>query len=736
MKKYKNSSYNRKELILIANYSIKFLYLFQIIIPIFHGCEADKPFLKGTSCIEYCSESELKEKKCIIDNNIINTQFLNNIIWIGDNNFRYVNIASYSKKDMIIETTSKPGSSKRMFFGIKKNGRGLFLKNGNYTYYYSIEASKQTGNNGNIRFEGDIFTAIINGGDNNGKEYLVSIGNNNQYIELYDFDNDEIYQKSTYDFFKTNKTSIRGVAINYESNKEYLILYGYLSDDGSKLHLKKLKFTSLEITNSNSNPKTTSITPINYVYGKSMSCFMTDSRNIACMYLYYLNSLKNFFLYLDIFDENFNEITKFNFPNSYINEYSFYKCLHLSEEAGLFAYFYMLNNNKYDTTQNLYIYIKKIDGTQLINYFDFSEIYLKEVKFNTNCSLNDIILITEQKICYVSTSDNREALYIVLINIIDKKEFILRYYTTNLYSLYQYKIFWELRANSYNNFLSIAFSFCKSNQCSEDDNLHYSAFMIFSYPNGTDTTLNLKDFLLSNNDSNINNITINLVETAYIENNIFGYVFSRILIKEKIGCEDINLLSTKYKEVIIEGDYGLEEAENIKIEFKNKEYFNNINCTIQYGYIATEPTFEEYEKFITIKVGDDENYFNKEIGKYEGKTIYYNIILENDLLTNCQIKNCDLCVKDLEICITCKYNSTFVINDNKIYNKTCIDEEILIIPDTTDMDKFEEEKEKEQEKEKEKENFIEEKSDEINKNIENEISNNPLTLFTFKLKIF
>ena len=136
MKKHKNSSYNRKELILIANYSIKFLYLFQIIIPIFYGCEADKPFLKGTSCIEYCSELELKEKKCIIDNNIISTQFLNNIIWIGDNNFRYVNIASYSKKDMIIETTSKPGSSKRMFFGIKKNGRGLFLKNGNYTYYY------------------------------------------------------------------------------------------------------------------------------------------------------------------------------------------------------------------------------------------------------------------------------------------------------------------------------------------------------------------------------------------------------------------------------------------------------------------------------------------------------------------------------------------------------------------------------------------------------------------------
>ena len=101
-----------------------------------------------------------------------------------------------------------------MFFGIKKNGRGLFYKNDNYSYYYSIEASEQTGNSGNIRHEAEIFSVIINGGANNGKEYLVSIGNDNQYIELYDFDNNKIYQKSAYDLFGTKKTSIRGVAIN------------------------------------------------------------------------------------------------------------------------------------------------------------------------------------------------------------------------------------------------------------------------------------------------------------------------------------------------------------------------------------------------------------------------------------------------------------------------------------------------------------------------------------------
>ena len=713
MKSYKNSSYNRKDLILKVNYSINFLFLFQIIIPMLHGCQVDRPFLKNNSCIEYCSERELKEKSCIIDNDILNTQFLNNIIWIGDTNFRYVNMVSYSSKDMVIETTSKPGNSKRMFFGIKKNGRGLFYKNDNYTYYYSIEASEQTGNSGNIRHEAEIFSVIINGGANNGKEYLVSIGNDNQYIELYDFDNNKIYQKSAYDLFGTKKTSIRGAAINYQSNNDNLVLYGYLSDDGDNLHLKKLKFTSLEITNESTNPKVTSKPAITSTYGKSMSCLMTDSRKIACLYLYFRyvsRTNKGYYLYLQIYDENFNQITIFNVDISYINEYSFYKCLHVTEEAGLFAFFSKLDNNQYDTTQHLKIYIKNIVGTTLENYYNFSAINLEYIKSNTNCSLNDIVLITEQKFCYVSTSDNREVIYIVLINIIERKEFILRYYTINIYSLYHYKIFWELRANTYKDFLSIAFSFCKNSQCSEDNNLHYSAFMIFSYPNGTDTTLNIKNYLLNSNDSNINNITINLVETIYIENNIFGYVFSKILIKDKIGCEDINLLSAKYK-TIIEGGYSLKEDENIKIEFENHEYFNKMNCTIQYGYIVTEPTFKEYEKYITEKVGNDESYFNKEIGNYEGKTIHYNIILEYDLLTECKIKNCDLCIKDLEICITCKYNSTFVLDGDKIYNKTCLDKEILIVPDTTNMDKFEEEKEKEkEEKNNEKENIIEEKN--------------------------
>ena len=60
---------------------------------------------------------------CIISNNtVIVNQWLNNIICLGDKDFRYVNFASFSNGSMIVEATSIPDSPKRMFYGIQSDG--------------------------------------------------------------------------------------------------------------------------------------------------------------------------------------------------------------------------------------------------------------------------------------------------------------------------------------------------------------------------------------------------------------------------------------------------------------------------------------------------------------------------------------------------------------------------------------------------------------------------------------
>ena len=74
----------------------------------------------------------IKADNCLITNRtIITTQWLNNIICLGDDNFKYVNFATSSNNDMIIETTAIPDSPKRMFYGIKSNGEPFF-SNGEY----------------------------------------------------------------------------------------------------------------------------------------------------------------------------------------------------------------------------------------------------------------------------------------------------------------------------------------------------------------------------------------------------------------------------------------------------------------------------------------------------------------------------------------------------------------------------------------------------------------------------
>ena len=109
---------------------------------------------------------------------IIKTQWFNNIIRIGDKDFRYVNFANYSNGDMIVETTSCQGNSKRMFYGMQSNGRPFYkyLEKEEYTYHFSIEVKKeQTGNKDKYRYEAKIFIATINNRSQNGNEYLISI---------------------------------------------------------------------------------------------------------------------------------------------------------------------------------------------------------------------------------------------------------------------------------------------------------------------------------------------------------------------------------------------------------------------------------------------------------------------------------------------------------------------------------------------------------------------------------
>ena len=101
------------------NFFIIILCVCLLIAPAKNECERNAPIslLDGTCKLIYCSDEEYEDNTCTVSNQIIKTQWLSNIIKIGDRDFRYVNFATYSNGDMLVETTAYPGNKFRYFFG-------------------------------------------------------------------------------------------------------------------------------------------------------------------------------------------------------------------------------------------------------------------------------------------------------------------------------------------------------------------------------------------------------------------------------------------------------------------------------------------------------------------------------------------------------------------------------------------------------------------------------------------
>ena len=198
--------------------------------------------------------------------------------------------------------------------------------------------------------------------------------------------------------------------------------------------------------------------------------------------------------------------------------------------------------------------------------------------------------------------------------------------------------------NNYNNFLALAYSYCPKEKCDSDNDDHYSALIIFSYPNSIDTTLNLEDYLLISNNTDIKNLEIDLKTQINLENNIFGYVLSKIAIKLISGplYEYKAYSSNNINEEIIE-NYNLEENENIIFKYTGTEdHLTTINKTIEYNFIVTESDYIIYESYINEIEGDDDtDYFKKE--EYIGKYTYYYIKSENEFSFVCNDPNCNIC---------------------------------------------------------------------------------------------
>ena len=215
----------------MGNYFKIFLFIHIFFLKIFKSyCECDKntPILtRNDGCqLRYCSKDEFDSGDCSIDNQIIKTQWLNDIILFNSEKFRYGSFAINSKQDMIFECSPKEATGKRLFYWLKKDGSFYFENEEGEKVPTKIITVKD-GDFFPIRYESANFFVLLKNG--NGKECLISISLWEGYTEYYDFEENEVSFVYTIDFTNYNiYTTISGFFDLESSSNENYYYYLYV----------------------------------------------------------------------------------------------------------------------------------------------------------------------------------------------------------------------------------------------------------------------------------------------------------------------------------------------------------------------------------------------------------------------------------------------------------------------------------------------------------------------------
>ena len=628
-------------------FHIKAIIFLQIVKVILNKCDRNKPIkLEDGSCdLRYCTHEDYNLGKCVIDNPIVKTQYLNDIIIFGENNFMYTDFITFSTKEMIAVTSSFPGSEKRIFYGLNENGKYYFKnENDKESPFYSLPATDVKVESANSIFK------------RNGKEYFLSIGRLESETEIYDFENKIIYHEKSSNLFSNyinSNVKSNLLTINKDINR-YLLNIMISRDNSNELSTTILYRFDLNLNDDNSLSITNSKEISKDSFGIISSCFMIESNEIIICFIYEDNNYYNIIAY----NTELTELNNYNF-NSRYKKNSYLFSIYFREDAGAFIYYQYLS----EETENLYpnIFFKRFNYGKYIFEDYFSEnnsILLDKYIFEFTYAANEIIKISDSKIGLFCSSIEADILYIIILNIFDinnSNHIKIRYYSIEFFNLYYLLIFNDLKAHIYNNFIILGVNSCYSGSLDKDI-LYNTVFMIFGYPNGTDFEINIIDDLLINNNFTIDNLTIDMSEYLQIDNNIFGYVYDGIEINDITSLDYIFLVSSISNKIFgFEENQVVSKEEKIKINFTNNYYFKS-EYNFVFSYLVSEPEYEEYDNYpinVTISYGNDnKEIFDNNKNKYKGKLINCRIYLYETLTKECET-NCNLCFTN-KTCITYK----------------------------------------------------------------------------------
>ena len=642
-------------------FSPKFIIFFYLIKFCTPSCDINTPFLKNEVCTSSCSIQEIKNEVCKIENEIYKTQWINNINYISSSIYTYVNIKTTQNGDLIILISSYEIPAKRLIYRMTKEGRGYFTINNeeNKILEFSISSTDLK------RYESEIFMAKLS--TNTQKEYLISFGHMPNTIELYDLEKTNVlisyYKDVFYDILSINQ--LRGAYTNLTTNDYIIGLNGKEFNSRGEVSRYKLCLLKFNIILDRYNsPK------INYNNIKSeittsfsnyASCYTTSSNFIIC---FYKNT--NYQYTMQAFTSSLGQKEKATLGDGNKNENIFFKCIHFFGDIGAFIFFNktpiypIIQFKKYSSGISSYSSIISLNDYPLFFY---------------NGTFNDFIKVSDKKVIYVTISLDKLDLYIISIINYHQEKLAIKIYKTNAITKNSYSFYMGMQISIYNNYLALVSNGYYNSKL-------WSTLIIFSYPSNTDINNEISKYLFNYNDIKIDNITLEIQNLCNIENNIFGYILTKLTILQIYKTSNHYLYKlNNFEEIKKDMNLTMDQILKLKIEKNNNGFYDTFLYGIKYTCLATEPEFEEYKKYtkdyIDTGTSQKEDYFFDSFkSTYYGRYTYYNFSLDIKLIDEGCDGQCELCYyTEKNKCITCRGDYE-VLDGNKI----CSEEIITTIP--------------------------------------------------------
>ena len=576
-------------------------------------CSKKSPIIYNNECLlKFCTNLEIEIGECIISNNIIKIQWLNNIISIGKLSYKYINLFIDKQNNLIIFTYPYYGEimkelkKSRIFYGIKSDGGPLLFNSTMYSLEFKF----------NIILgyypEKNIFKFYDNNTHNDYAMFLVLEDIDEDYRKVYDYDNFKLKGGDIMTFFEDIRTNKRYYFETLDGKNEILIVYNSLD----KLLFKGINYYFNDeisvFAHSYFYLKEVRDTPMCSCIRIRFAKFEEDS--LGCLGCFFINQNGNFLFYLmklnydftvmDDFISVFSSLT-IDYNNTQENNKLFYKCILLKDIIIPFLYF--TEENK--LFLKVYGIIERENNTDLV--LKMNALY----NFNISNGINsfyescDLIKINDNSFLFSTTTIDNLNLLLIFFDLYNNyNNLFIRKYEISL-ELYNLKYYTSLRCTIFNNFIGLAFS---AYNYSIDVNNSFTFFTLLGYVNSTNPSP-IRDLF-----GQKEKFVFEIKKYINIENNIFGYELIGIIINNFNELKNIGIIFYDSSDNLI--SQGIVPYEIDNIIFK-KDQISGIpfgKYFFNFSGIASEP--KNYNDF--IKYIDNTSFFEQNNNEEEFKEFY------------------------------------------------------------------------------------------------------------------